>query len=225
MTSTTVEPRDGAADELVRRAHARAYRYPAGLAGFRASVGWQVDDRSGSGTVTARTGAEVGIELDADVSGDDRAWVERELRSIVAHRQASTYEEGDGRHAKRVGEDSGHRLGTLIELDDEYGSSYRVSGEELSTVTRTLGGRRFTIVVHERMTAPDGAGLPTSFSVFYWDAGSGDLAASEAYRDVPVEVDGILLPASRTIVRAASDGLSVRSLELSGHALLTDGER
>ena len=112
----------------------------------------------------------------------------------------------------------------MVELDDEYGSSYRVSDDEISTVTRTLGERRFTIVVHERLQASDGTGLPTSFSVFYWDAASGALASAEAYRDVAVEVEGILLPASRTIVRGTSDGLAVRSLELTGHELVT-GDR
>src|SRR5262245_11582222 len=123
-----------------------------------------------------------------------------------------------------MGEDSGHPLGTVVEMDDEYGSSYRVSGDEISTVTRTLGERRFTIVVHERLQAPDGTGLPTSFSVFYWDAATGALASAEAYRDIPVDVHGILLPASRTIVRGTSEGLAVRSLELTGHELVA-GDR
>jgi hypothetical protein len=222
-----VERPENAADALVRRAHAGAYRYPTDFAGFRASVEWQVDGRSGSGTVITRIGPEtengIDIELESDAVDDGRAWVERELRSIVGHRRATAYELADGRHAKRMGEDSGHPLGTVVEMDDEYGSSYRVSDDEISTVTRTLGERRFTIVVHDRLQAPDGTGLPTSFSVFYWDAASGALASAEAYRDVPVEVDGILLPASRTVVRGTSEGLAVRSLELTGHELVAGG--
>ena len=138
MASVSVEPAESAADALVRRAHAGAYRYPADFAGFRASVVWHVDGRSSSGIVVARIGPEIEIELEADAAEEDRAWVERELRSIVGHRRASTYESGDGRHAKHVGDDLGHPLGTVVEMDDEYGSSYRVSGDEISTVTRTL---------------------------------------------------------------------------------------
>lgn len=186
-------------------------------------MAWRVDERSGSGAVTARPGPE--LDLETEAPEDDRGWLERELRSIVGHRQASTYETGDGRHAKRIGEAAGHPLGTLVELDDEYTSSYRVSGEELSTVTRTMGSRRFTIVVHERMEAPGGTALPTSFSVFYWDAASGALETAEAYRDQAVEVDGILLPQARTIVRGNADGLSVRSLHLAGHELLAGADR
>jgi hypothetical protein len=220
-----VERPEAAADALVRRAHAGAYRYPTDFGGFRASVEWHVDGRSGAGTVVARIGTDIEIDLEAaDAADEDRAWLERELRSIVGHRRATTYEAGDGRHAKRMAEDSGHPLGTVVEMDDEYASSYRVSGDEISTVTRTLGERRFTIVVHERLQAPDGTGLPTSFSVFYWDAATGALSSAEAYRDVPVDVHGILLPASRTVVRGTSDGLAVRSLELTGHELVA-GDR
>ena len=171
--------------------------------------------------MVARTGPEVDVEVDG--GEHDLAWATRELRSIVGHRQASDYDRGDGAHEKRLAA-SAHVLGELVELGDSLESSYRVSDDEISTVTRTLGERRLTIVVHERLHASDGTGLPTSFSVFYWDAASGALASAEAYRDVPVDVEGILLPASRTIVRGASDGLAVRSLELTGHELVA-GDR
>jgi hypothetical protein len=208
------------ADALVRAAHARAYRYPQDFTGFRATLGWRVDDRTGEGTAVARPGPE--IELEVDAPDDDRAWLERELRSIIGHRQASTYDRGDGRHEKRVSDDAGHTLGTLVEIDDEYASSYRIAGEQIATVTRTLGERRFTIVVHDRAPMPDGTGLPTSFTVFYWDVESGALTSTEAYRDAAVEVDGVFVPASRTVVRGDSDGLSVRSLRLSDHVSLDE---
>lgn len=223
MTTSAVRESDQAADALLRQVHARAYRYPETFSGFRAEIGWQIDERAGEGQVTARQGPEIELVLDAD--DPDREWVEKELRSIVAHRQASTYESRDGRHAKRIGEDSSHPLGQLVELGDEYDSSYRVSGEELSAVTRTLGGRRFTIVVHERAAMPDGSGLPTAFTVFYWNAETGSLAATEAYRDTATDVGGVFLPQSRTIARGDDDGLSVRRLVLTGHELLEGGDR
>jgi len=215
METTTHAPPDRA-DELVRRAHERAYRYDEAFEGFRAHLEWRVGGRAGEGTVVARPGPDVQLEVDADEQ--DRSWLERELRSIVGHRQASTYESGDGRHAKRVGENGG--MGTHVELEDGYDSAYTIDDAELTTVTRTIGERRFTIVVHERAELPDGRTLPTSFSVFYWGAGTGDLSASEAYRDAAVEVDGVFLPGTRTIVRGDDEGLSLRSLTLSGHVLL-----
>jgi hypothetical protein len=212
------------ADELVRRAHARAYRYPETFAGFRAAVRSNVDGRAAEGTVVARPGPQIELELEA-AAEDDRAWVERELRSIVGHRQASAYERGDGRHDKRLVEEAAHPLGVLVELGDDYASSYRVAGDELSAVTRTMGERRFTIVVHERFETGEGTALPTSFTVFYWDAASGALAATEAYRDSATAVGGVFLPASRVIVRGDSDGLSVRSLQLSDHATVDGSDR
>jgi hypothetical protein len=223
MVATSQRDEGALADELVRRAHARAYRYPEGFAGFRAGLGWRVDERAGEGSVIARPGPEITLEVDAPE--EDRAWVERELRSIVGHRQASAYERGDGRHAKRVAESEGHPFGVLVEIDDDYASSYRVSGNELAAVTRTMGGRRFTIVVHDRVEAGDGTALPAAFTVYYWDAASGSLSATEAYRDAAVEVEGVFLPESRVIVRGDEHGLSVRSLHMKGHALLEGSAR
>jgi hypothetical protein len=212
-----------AADTLVRAAHARAYRYPESFAGFRATATWQVDGQAGEGAVVARHGPEVGLDVPERDEGGE--WVERELRSIVGHRQATSYDRGDGRHAMRVAGDSGHRLGVLVEIDDDYASLYRVQGEELATVTRTVRDRRFTIVVHERRAMADGTGLPTSFTVFYWDAATGELAAAESYQDSAVDVDGVFLPASRSIVRGDGDGLSVRTLQLRDHVLLEEVDR
>ena len=205
------------ADSLVRQAHARAYRYPGGFEGFRAELAWRTDDASETGAVLARTGPEVELQGESGEEAPD--WVVKELRSIVGHRQFSEYETGDGAHEKRLAA-TGHVLGEIVELGDSLESSYRVAGDEISSVTRTMGGRRFTIVVHDRFVVPDGRAVPTSFSVFYWDAETGALTATEAYRDAVVDVGGIFLPSSRRVVRGDGDGLSVRELDLAEHSLL-----
>ena len=203
------------ADALVRTAHARVYRYPDTFEGFEARLSWRTDQASGAGTVVARKGPEVVV---VDHAGTELDWVTKELRSIVGHRQFNEYEAGDGKHDKALG--SAHVLGEVVELGDSMESSYRVASGEISTVTRTMGGQRFTIVIHDRRSFEDGCTLPTSFSVFYWDAGSGALTATEVYRDEVAEVDGIQLPALRRVVRADGNGLAVRELALSGHELL-----
>lgn len=108
-------------------------------------------------------------------------------------------------------------LGEVVELGDSMNSAYRVSDGEIATVTRTLDDRRFTIVVHDRQRFDDGRTLPTSFTVFYWDASTAALTATEAYRDDVVEVEGVFLPAARRVVRGDEEGLSVREIELAGH--------
>lgn len=209
-------PATSAADELLREAHERGYRFPAGFDGFSARIGWETPAGTGSGTTEVRPGSEAPVET-SEI--DD--WADRQLRSLVAHRSPRPYEEGDGAIPKRV-TDNGHALGSRIELDDEMRSSYLVGNGQIAAVTRTAHGSQFTIVVQSRAPARDGTSVPTTFCVTYWD-GEGSLSASEAYTDTYTELDGVLVPASRTVVRADGDGLSVRRLTLSDHLPLGVG--
>jgi len=206
------------ADQRIRRAHERAYRYADGFTGFSADITWATDAESGTGSVVARRGPVV--ELAGVGSPDAHGWVERQLRSIVGHRQPSDYEKGDGRHAKRLAA-TGHVLGDVVEMEDKLESAYGVRGDDITTVTRTMGEHRFTIVVHERREV-DGGAVPTSFTVFYWDRETGALRATEAYADEVVQVGEYFLPASRRIVRGDEHGLSAHELTLTGHALLEE---
>ena len=205
-----------AADALLREAHEQGYRFPAGFDGFTARIGWETPAGSGEGTAEVRLGSQTPVET-SDI--DD--WVDRQLRSLVAHRSPRPYEEGDGAIAKRVTDDA-HALGSRIELDDEMSSSYLVGNGQIAAVTRTAHGSQFTIVVQGRTPAGDGTSVPTTFCVAYWDS-DGALSATEAYTDAYTELDGVLVPASRTVVRADNDGLSVRRLTLSEQAPLAIG--
>ena len=97
VTATENEAR---ADALVRTAHPRVYRYPDTFEGFEAALVWRTDEAAGQGSVVDRKGPEVEI---ADDTGADLSWVEKELRSIVGHRQFHEYDSGDGRHDKSLG--------------------------------------------------------------------------------------------------------------------------
>lgn len=201
------------ADALLSEAHARGYRFPKTFPGFSAEVTWEGPDGAGAGTVVARL--QEGVDLDVR---DVPEWAEGQLRSIVSHRSARTYADGDGATPKRVAATS--TLGQSIELDDEMNSSYLVGNGQISAVTRSAHGARFTIVVQGRTEAGDGTAVPTTFCVAFWDAEE-RLAAAEAYTDTYTDVSGVLLPESRSIVRADSDGLTARRLVLSDHAPLT----
>ena len=138
------------ADALLREAHERGYRFPAGFDGFTARAGWETPAGSGESTVEVRLGSETPVETS---ELDD--WASGELRSMVAHRSPRPYDEGDGAIAKRVTDDT-HTLGSKIELDDEMSSSYLVGNGQIAAVTRTAHGSRFTIVVQGRTPAGDG---------------------------------------------------------------------
>ena len=83
-----------------------------------------------------------------------------------------------------------------------------------------MGGQRFTIVVHDRQELLGGRTVPVAFTVFFWDSETGALTATEAYRDVVVDVDGIFLPASRRVVRGDSSGPLRSRARNSQHAVL-----
>lgn len=197
------------ADGVLEDAHRRAYRFPDGFAGFTADVAWETDDEHGSGAVdVALTGADVDITTDAP------DWVARQLSSIVSHRAARPYADGDGALDKELGEDG--PLGAHVSLADSMDSSYVVGSEGIELVTRTHGGSRFTIAIQQRELTDDGRHLPTAFTVAFWSL-DGTLVASEAHSDAYVRLDGTLVPGTRTIVRADDSGLSVRKLVLSNH--------
>jgi hypothetical protein len=208
------------ADEHLRAAQEGGYHHPPGFAGFSATVAIQAGGETATGTVTIGPDAEP--QLDLAGSEDARAWAGRELASMAAHRRHRTYEEGDGRHGKRLGPADEHPLGRRVELDDPLSSSFRVRDGQLTEITRSHGNRRFTIVIQDRVAAPDGRSVSTSFTVSYWDTDTGRLTRADTYADGYVERDGLLLPAFRQVATSDDDGLTVRRLELSDHRLLAE---
>ena len=204
------------ADALLREAHEQGYRFPVSFEGFTARIHWETPDGDGEGA--ARIELQDGPRVEADGIDD---WAAGQLRSVIGHRSARSYDDGDGMTPKRV-TDADHALGQKVELEDELDSSYVVGGGQIAAVTRTAHGTRFTIIVQGRTPVGDGTSVPTEFCVAFWDE-DGTLKASEAYTDTYTELDGVPVPASRTVVRADGDGLSVRKLVLSEHAPLAPG--
>jgi hypothetical protein len=202
-------------DDLLQRAHEASYRLPAGFAGFRAAIRFS-GPAAAEGSVVVRAGERP--ELDIDLPEDERRWLEHELGSLVGHRLHRTYDDGDGATGKRLGADDGSPHGHLIELEDKMDSSYRVLDDHLTEITRTHGGQRFTIVIQERATAPDGRAISSAFTVIHW--GDDAVARADAYSDAHVEVADVLLPARRRVASGTASGLVVRQFELDGHELL-----
>ena len=87
---------------------------------------------------------------------------------------------------------------------------------------RTVGAARFVIAVSERLRTADGRHLPTHFTVFHWDTGTGRLNRADHFTDTYAVVDGVYLPARRQVVSATDDGLTTRVLELADHGVDTD---
>ena len=226
---------------LLRAAYERAYRLPAGFAGFRARVRYLGPAGAVTGDVEVRSPGDLTLDLPG-ADPEATAWVRQELASIAGHRWPTSHEAADGRHrlalrpAAPDGEPDGAEgaddlavLGTLVRvLDDRFRSSYRVRDGQIAVIDRSIGGMRFVIQVLDRVAAPDGRHVPAHFVVSYWETESGRLTRADAYADryAPVQDGGpagqlaVLLPSSRTVTTAGDGGLTVRTVELEGHTLL-----
>jgi hypothetical protein len=196
------------ADVLLRQAHESGYRFPPDFRGFTAAFITSTGER---GRVVVRGRTEI------EVVGEDAAgWVAGEITSMVTHRWATTYDDGDGRWAKRVEAD------TVALTDDPFDSSYRLRGNLISEVHRTVGGSRFVISVSGRTPAHDGRLLPAHFTVFHWGVDDGRLVKADQFTDSYVLVDGVHLPGRREITSATDAGLTTRWFELADHRVTGD---
>ena len=201
------------ADVLLRRAHQAGYRLPPDFPGFTATVRTASGD---TGRLVVRGRTDLDLTFDGTTTADAH-WAREELASMVSHRWAARYDDGDGRWDKRADSD------TVRLLDDPFDSAYRLRDELISEVHRTAGDVRFVIAVSGRATVPDGRHLPTHFTVFHWATGTGQLVRAEHYVDAYVPVGDVQLPARRQVVAATAEGLTTRTLTLSDHRVGVDG--
>jgi hypothetical protein len=197
------------ADVLLRRAHEAGYRFPLGFSGFSATVRTSGGD---TGRVEVRGRKEIDFQVDGE-PGTDAGWAGEEIASMVSHRWSASYDDNDGRWAKRSEDD------TVRLLDDPFDSAYRLSDGAISEVHRTVGGSRFVISVSGRVPAHDGRYLPAHFTVFHWSTDTGRLIRSDGFTDDFVLVDGVHLPARRRVVTATDEGLTTRELVLADHVV------
>ncbi|MBT4868061.1 MAG: DUF3386 family protein [Planctomycetaceae bacterium] len=188
------------------------------LPGFTADVSGSVDGRGFEGT------ARVDAEGDLTVESDEEAgteWVEDQLGSIVLHRQAS-----DGSRPKPVlrfaDDDLDHPLGRLLIFDGgRFASSYRVRDGHLSVVNRNIGPMNMTITVLDNKKNAEGKFLPHSYVVQYWDAKTGRLLRTETVQVRWRRVGDFDLPTEQTVTTASESGLTVRTIRLANHKLLS----
>ncbi|MGH2549513.1 MAG: DUF3386 family protein, partial [Thermomicrobiales bacterium] len=218
QTATTVA-NNSEAHDLLRAAHERGYRFPAGFGGFSATVTLSTDSATTEGTVAVRAPRD--LILDLDVPEEDAGWVRQEIASIAGHRWPAPYEQSDGRWTLTLGDDATNPLGQSIKVhDDPFDSGYRVRDGKISQVLRKMGPMRFTITMLDHQPAIDGRLLPSLFTVTFWDTESDRLTRSDAYTDGYVVVDGVTVPSYRRVVTFQDSGQSVRELTISNHNLL-----
>ncbi|MEV7005809.1 DUF3386 family protein [Streptosporangium sp. NPDC051022] len=197
----------------MERAKASIYRWPADFAGFSAELLLTDGALTFRGTVRVGTGRSAGPEIElAGADGEQVEWVGRQLASLVAHRRAPRRDEA----APVAAEDaSDHPLGVLVTTDDRFRSAYRVRGDWITQITRHLPEATLRVYTVSRETAPDGRFLPSHIAGTFSDPRSGAITRLELLDERYVEVDGVMLPARRSVISQSSSGVVTRVVELS----------
>ena len=211
---------DPAAHAALKHAHDAGYKFPAGFAGFAATLTFIQDGAAVSGRITVKAPRDVQFDIGADEAAI--GWLKQEIGSMAGHRWPSPYEAGDGRWTLTLSDDATHPLGQTVTVhNDPFGSSYRLRDGHISQVNRQMGGTRFTITILAHQVAADGRSLPSVFTVAYWDIAEGRLTRADAYTDRYATVAGTSLPVGRRVVTSTDTGQTTRELILNGHELLT----
>jgi hypothetical protein len=223
-TLTSVETQDvgarvaaeASADERLRIAHEARACWGPNFPGFNADLVVRVDDEAVRGTLDVAPDGAVTLDLP---DGPAKDWARAQLRSIVMHRgiHGPTELETGARFLETTEE---HPLGRLIQLaDDRMGSAYRVRGDEITEVNRTMGERRFSNRILANSRNAEGKLLPLAYTVSYWTVPGDRLERVEAFHATWTRVGPLDLPSTHTQITSA-DGLStVRQIELSNHRL------
>ena len=191
--------------------------------GFTARIAGNLDGRRFAGSVTIDAGGEITFtEDDPGRTESVSGWVEAQLASLVRHRLAPPKGSRQPRPVLRFAETrDDHPLGRLLIFDGgRFASSYRIRDAQLTVVNRHLGKENVTITAVENERNAEGRFLPRSYTVQYWESGTGRLLRTEAVTDRWRRVGSWDLPAVHAVTTATDAGLSVRRFTLSGHELL-----
>jgi hypothetical protein len=191
--------------------------------GFTARIAGNLDGRRFAGSVTIDGEGEITFsEDDPSRTETVSGWVDAQLGSLVRHRLAAPKTPGQPKPVLRFAETRDeHPLGRLLIFDGgRFASSYRIRDRQLTVVNRHLGKENVTITALENERNAEGRFLPRSYTVQYWESGTGRLLRTEAVKDRWRRVGSWDLPSDHSVTTATDAGLSVRRFSLSGHELL-----
>ncbi len=215
---------DAQARALLQAATERSYKLPRGFAGFHAHTTVQYGAQVFTGKIHVQSPQQITIQVDDPAEHPATTatsmWLHGELRSMVGHRWPIPFEQRDGRYMLTQ-DTTPHLLGTRIDLHgDPLQSYYRVRGEQIMLVQRTMDLQSFTITMLAHSILPNGHSLPAHYVVVFRDATSQRIIRTDAYTDRFTQVEGCWLPHERQVVRQDADGLHAAVFVLYEHTLL-----
>lgn len=218
MTSTTAAVNDPKAHDLLKTAHDNAWRFPESFAGLKADITVEAagqDPIHGTLDVTGPRDYDLQLEAPEDLM----KWVSQQVASMIGHRWARPYEEGDGKYEMALEDDGDPRGPLLRQLNDPFQSSYRVNNGAITVVNRTMGTTSFSISMQEHIVASDGRSLPRAFTVSYRNTETDALDRVEIFQDTYGVLDGVDIPESRRVAVDDGSGVVARKFTLKNVTL------
>lgn len=211
--ATAAVKTDADAIKILKDAHEARAHWGADFPGFTADAVYMWNGKQVKGTITVDSQLNIKYDL-----GDKEA--ETSLRpsfgSLIMHRGG-----GDGTpdYPASWKDAEVHPLGRAINLNDKYGSWYRVKDRQILQVNRNMGSQRFTTNVLENESGRHGF-LPRAWTVSYYDNSTNALLRSSTTHVTWKWLGEVFVPAIVQTVNAHNEGTEVTGLVLTNQRLL-----
>jgi hypothetical protein len=216
---------DPAARALVKEAHSRMYKWPAGFGGYRADVRLNEEGRVVNGTVRLVPRKDTIVDLlGADPALEE--WVRERLWTQGMHLAYSPFEEGDGKYVLSFDPDEdpavSHPRGRRVFLTGgRLESWYRIKDQRYTQIGRITPMTQRRVNTIERYDlAPDGQQYSSHYVMTYFTLDGRSVIGVESYVNEYIEVQGIWLPLRRRMAYGEQGNVNTRVVELSNHEVL-----
>lgn len=213
---------DPAVRSLVRDAHSRMYKWPAGFDGYRAHVSLNDEGRIFTGTVMLIPRKDTIVDLlGADPETQD--WVRERLWTQGMHLAHSPFEESDGKYILSFEPDDNpatpHPRGRKVLLTGgRLDSWYRIKDQQYTQIGRlTPMAERRVNTIERYDLAPDGRQYSSHYVMTYFTLDGQSVIGMESYVNEYIDVQGIWLPLRRRISCGEQGYVRTRVIELSNH--------
>ncbi|MCL4796713.1 MAG: DUF3386 family protein [Bryobacteraceae bacterium] len=190
--------------------------------GFSAKVKVYFEGKTHEGQVEVPANRKIKVSLS---DPESRKWVLNTLTASLANSFRKPFEERYEGVGVVFGKDDLHPLGMLVELrGDSYKSRFRIRDGEFRVIERSTPEHDISIQVLNIERDEQGRKLSRSFVVSYFNKESGRLEKTEAIREERRMVDRFALPGLWTETDVRREGGGTRSLSLTDHRLLSNGQ-
>lgn len=199
------------ADALLAQCRSGIYHWPAGFAGFLASLRYDDGPSSFEGSLLCAGSRRLELNLPGL---EETRWLRFQVEEMISHREAPEVSRMASKTGCALG-DWDAIYGRRIDfLGDKMESFYRIREGKLCQIGRAYKKERFVINIDTHQLC-DGRWAASCYTAFYWSKLEGALLKTETYLDSYEEWNGVFLPAERRVSEASSAGLRHRRLTLS----------